>query len=509
MKSSKHAVALLTAALLLRLLPVYVSGAPYSTDVWPLIRVTERLLKDPGAKIWLDELFDGYNNRWPGAPLSVAVVSAATSISPVQAYTVLMPVVLALAVYLLLAALLHRLGTPGSPARLAAAYLLLAPSLLVFTSACLKEVYAYPLMLVALAAPLLGSKREWLVVMCLLGAAMPLVHHLATLATVAFLASAFAWGKYLELLYRQGSSVGYGRLAAASIVLLLGFAVYYVTYGGGGLGPRVEFYDLVMYLAYALPVYATAFLTQKRSREASALASLVATAVLVASARYPALLGFNLAGSRFELYVLPLVAPLAMYAASKLDERDLPLYAVPIALFAASSALYATFGNPLLPLHRVLNYAFFYIAMLVALLASRESRLKIGLLAITALSCAVASVGFTLLRGDSIGSSWLYTKQEELLYDFLCSRLGEYIVAGDSRVSYALSMKLSVDVKSAVEHALAGKIHGNRLYLYTWYNTLYGLMSSSGPIPVREEFWRNLPALSRVVDYGLAWGFAP
>jgi len=50
-------VLVIVFAVVARLMPAIAFDNPFSTDVWPLIRLTRVVVEDPSARIWNDTLF--------------------------------------------------------------------------------------------------------------------------------------------------------------------------------------------------------------------------------------------------------------------------------------------------------------------------------------------------------------------------------------------------------------------------------------------------------------------
>lgn len=79
-----------TAACLVRLYPAVITGLPFSTDGWSLIRNTELLLQYTPVPL-SSPIFDGYNSFWPASSIFGAVVSEVTGVSPVMVMAFLVP----------------------------------------------------------------------------------------------------------------------------------------------------------------------------------------------------------------------------------------------------------------------------------------------------------------------------------------------------------------------------------------------------------------------------------
>ena len=95
MKKALYIIVPLIIALALRLYPTFISGMPFSTDAWPLIRNTELLMQN--TPVPLDsKLFDGYNNFWPASSIFSAALSQVTALSPLNTMAIGIPIAAAL-----------------------------------------------------------------------------------------------------------------------------------------------------------------------------------------------------------------------------------------------------------------------------------------------------------------------------------------------------------------------------------------------------------------------------
>ncbi|MGI0078280.1 MAG: hypothetical protein ACRECH_01505 [Nitrososphaerales archaeon] len=91
--SSRHRVVLITiplaVAVVLRLYPYFLSGVPWGTDAWPLIRNTNEMLANSPTSLGGNPIFDSYNIYWPAVSLFGALASLIFGVTPIVA----MPIV--------------------------------------------------------------------------------------------------------------------------------------------------------------------------------------------------------------------------------------------------------------------------------------------------------------------------------------------------------------------------------------------------------------------------------
>ena len=62
-RESHYLISVFLLSVFLRMYPTIISGLPFSTDSWPLIRNAEKLVESSPTPL-NGKLFDGYNNYW-------------------------------------------------------------------------------------------------------------------------------------------------------------------------------------------------------------------------------------------------------------------------------------------------------------------------------------------------------------------------------------------------------------------------------------------------------------
>ncbi|MEM3554117.1 MAG: hypothetical protein QW658_04080, partial [Candidatus Bathyarchaeia archaeon] len=177
----------LSIALVLRLYPTIVSGLPFSVDAWSPIRNTELLIEYTPIRLD-DEVFDGYNNYWPGVSLFGAVFSQVTGIRPINLMATIVPLAGGLTV-LFFYALISRLSQSHKLAFFASILLATAFPYTLFMSGVTKETYANPIYMLSILIFLGSSKWRKILLFTIVSVALVLSHHLTTLVTIVVLAS--------------------------------------------------------------------------------------------------------------------------------------------------------------------------------------------------------------------------------------------------------------------------------------------------------------------------------
>jgi hypothetical protein len=71
------------------------SGLPFSTDAWPLIMNTEKLLRYTPVSLE-SEVFDGYNNYWPASQIFGATSSVILDARVIDVERILFPAIASL-----------------------------------------------------------------------------------------------------------------------------------------------------------------------------------------------------------------------------------------------------------------------------------------------------------------------------------------------------------------------------------------------------------------------------
>src|SRR5665648_53429 len=97
MKKALFILIPLLIALTLRLYPTLISGMPFSTDAWPLIRNTELLIQNTPIPL-SSNIFDGYNNFWPAIQLFGAILSIITTLPAITSMALGIPIAAALTI---------------------------------------------------------------------------------------------------------------------------------------------------------------------------------------------------------------------------------------------------------------------------------------------------------------------------------------------------------------------------------------------------------------------------
>lgn len=241
-------ILILAVAVFLRFYPTLISGLPFSTDGWSSIRNAEVLMQYSPVSLGNTSLFDGYNNYWPANSLFGAVFSQITGISIVNTMAFGVPLAGALAIPLFYV-LASRITENNKIALIATALLATAYPYTMFTAGVTKETFANPIYLSVIMLFLLAPSWKRTLLFAVASVALVLSHHLAALVTISVLASLT-----IVLFYSKAGKI---HFSIKSNVWLLGIisavtAAYFWVYAYRGLTSFFNPSDLLTVGAYQL-----------------------------------------------------------------------------------------------------------------------------------------------------------------------------------------------------------------------------------------------------------------
>ena len=425
MKQSRALVTAVVLALipLTRLVPLILNNAMYSVDSWPLLRLVTIVLKNPSVKLL--EL-NTHHANWPLSTLFAATYIEIVSVDPYSFYSCVGIVVLSFALSCLVCALVSR-STSYIQKVLALLSLLLYTPFTIYTSAYLKEVYAYPIALTLLLTLITGFGRRHLLLAPLLIMALTLSHPLASLMALSFTVT------YIYLKLVLWSKLGVRDFKNVSKLLLTGFLLATICpiYNILIVRPPITFTltDIAILIAFATAVYGLFFLIYP-SRVGS-LGCTLALAVMGVAGFMSIAIGFSIHYTvichslpLFTLAIL-LVDPISREAlfsiAALLPIATLTLYTLTYASWLATIA------------HRFLNYLVIPLALSLMLLAKKLRKGVFIVLLTLFLSSSLAL--YNAYRGrDFITFYWRFTEMDIALARLIEGSAGSKVIAG---VKYA------------------------------------------------------------------------
>lgn len=428
-------------AFIIRLVPTLVTNQPFSTDTWPLMKLSRVLLENPEYKIWDDSLLGGYHNRWPAVILEGALYATLTSLEPAYFFRFVGVIITQTSMLTTTYALIRKYRG-GRAALLGALTLNSVPSLVILTSTTLKEVYAYPL---ALLFVLITSRSRdsfsALILASLVAVSLAASHPLTPLMMIAFLGSYVfvTWVRRLEGLF---CSVSIRKYLVMFFLLSSIYVAYMILYGWEGLTLKLGLSDFLALSVIGVAVYGWYALVGRDFIKSLMILAPGITTILVTNYRFlefPSVL----------LYAAPLVILLLPYVRGRGDRGDGATIA-PILLPISVGAQYIVVASPLLitVLHRLLNYLFFAVIAVTTSLNTHHGRTikyAVAALITSLIITALLSINLTL-HDDPITYYWRYEDREVVGINNLVKYVSSEKVCGDVKIKYLISDSVAIDV---------------------------------------------------------------
>ncbi|MGI0083969.1 MAG: hypothetical protein ACREBQ_02700, partial [Nitrososphaerales archaeon] len=188
-------------AIILRLYPYFLSGVPWGTDAWPLIRNTNEMLANSPTSLGGNPIFDSYNIYWPGVSLFGASGSLIFGTPALTVMPIIIPLVASLST-LFFFLIVEKLSKNSIVACIASLFFATAGFDAIFTASATKETFAYPLFMVAVLLLLMKPDAKNMSLFVIISVALALSHHvtmiilLAIAGGVVFSNAAFSLGGY-------------------------------------------------------------------------------------------------------------------------------------------------------------------------------------------------------------------------------------------------------------------------------------------------------------------------
>ncbi len=520
-----HLFIVLIIGLVMRLVLTTVFNQPFSTDVWPLIKISERLLENPHVKIFDDRFFDGYNNRWPGVVLSTSVASAVMGLDIYTVYRYLYPIIVITAFSTLLYLLLKTHTRDSGAASIGLLYFLSIPSFIVFSSALLKEVYAYPFLFILLFYALKKRCKLGRDALLLLIVSMGLVmtHFFVTLMAIGILGStllAYIIGRMMKGIRSSENGV-VSRAMIIITMLSLVFATYYSLFGYPSLKMVFTVKDVLIYISYNVFVFGTYILQHRRGAgnvlKIVALTIVLTLLLLATVYDAPLLPGVEVESSVIPYYIVPVILPLVFFA--WLSERDwenvflLKYLLCGVVLFTTVNVLFIVFSKPELStiFHRMVAYLILANTVLVTTASNgvekwvRKASVAASIIAVL-FSCIVL---VNIIGGvDDLVFTWSYRVGEVHGFSYALEYSdGEEVLCGDVKFSYYASIERSIDTACVLKAMYTGYNIGNKSVIVLYIdNYLKGYMVGLNVYRINEFIEKSMD-MQRVFDNGYVFLF--
>lgn len=460
MKKWTYATVLLLVALILRLYPYLVTGLPFGIDAWAPVRNTELILEHTPINLD-DEVFDGYNNYWPANSIFGAIVSEVTSLPPIQAMAIFLPVTGATTI-LIFYALIKRFCNIEI-AFLASLIFAVSFTHAFFTAGVTKETYANPLYILLILI-FLHSKMEEptrILLFTIASTALVLTHHFTAIITITVLSSV-ALVRLIRTT-KKGLPVNKRDFLFLGILGTL-IIIDYAVYAHKGSWHDLTFSDWLSMASYQILTFSFAlYLTSKPSTNQKTKTVITGLGALILGfifilllIKRPVISGLQVMPEHYLIYDLPyiIVPPLAILGYSYKKQNN--MLTVPMFWLTVIVALegYAIFANSILSVafaNRALNFLHPPMAILVAAGLYRlfrtdnkhRSRKLPRTLAVTAIVLFVIFSIYSLYAAVSLeekylGHSCLYRKQEYVAGEWVATNGANLTVSGDWKIFHLL-----------------------------------------------------------------------
>lgn len=526
MKKALYILIAMLIALAIRLYPTLISGMPFSTDAWPLIRNTEQLIQNTPVPL-NSNIFDGYNNFWPASQLFGAILSQITNLPAITAMALGIPIAAALTLPLFY--LIVKKITQNSKISLIATILLAtAFPYTLFTAGVTKETFANPIYFSIILIFLL--KHNWKTTLLFTIASITLVlsHHLTAFITIGIITSITIASYIAKPNKDQKNNSNKSNLlllAILSIMIALYFGLYaYPALTTGTITPS----DLLTVAAYQIILIAATLylihIAQKESPTVTilkcALCSLVIIIFLFIATQIAILPIAPTIPLRYFLYATPLItaAPLTIFALNKLHQKKFSLL-LPLFWFlpAIAFAIYGVFANPPSGLTfaiRSINFILPPLTILIAIGIYKlykihnhiKARKLTKIIALITVFSMVALNSYSLyatvsLQEPYLGYFWRYEPSEYRASNWITLNANNQTVAGDSKVNYLLNgyFNENVSVLKGLQYLEGKGTAPQMLYIYNQMYTNGYVLYEGTPITLPTN-WTN-----KLTDYNIIY----
>ncbi|MDM7275038.1 MAG: hypothetical protein P3X22_002795 [Thermoprotei archaeon] len=239
------------------------SGEPYYVDSWPVIAGARTFSSNVEARIFDDNFYDGYNNKWPLAIITGGVYSIITGLDPIFSGAFMGPLLgsFAILIFYIIASRLSE----GSKASLSTIIAASAATLFAFEGGFTKEVSARPLFLILIFA-LIHPKGAPLIPFTVL--ALTLAHHISSVAALAATIGLLACNAAYNLA-RGFEPLNPKRIMLTIILQTLAISTHYVALAPSFWKTAIKVEDIVtasMIMATSISIPVIAWLSTQKPR---------------------------------------------------------------------------------------------------------------------------------------------------------------------------------------------------------------------------------------------------
>ncbi len=459
----------LLIAAAIRLYPPLVSGMPFSTDGWPLIKNAVVLVQNSPIPLG-SNLLDNYNSFYPTISIFGAQLSEIMGLSTITTMAVSIPLVAALTIpifYLLV----KKLTQNSKIALIAAILLATAFPYALFTAGVTKETFASPIYISLILIFLLKHDWKTTTIFSVMSVALVLTHHLTAFLAVGILAALTVASFISKDRERNLNSTSSNLLFTAILAGVTG--LYLGTFAFNALSVNVTTGDLLSVGAYQfLLLAATVYIigvTNKKSTKRmlwkfiGVLLAILAIIVVVTNTSLlptaPVIPVYYLLFGLPFLIALPVVSIGLNSLYRKSFSLLVPLlWLMPVFAFAS----YGVFANPAAGLSYAVRSINFLLPPLMILVAiglyklydstnyPKTRTLKVMVVCAVVFSMATLNVNSLYatvsLQEPYLGYFWRYEPSEFQAANWLSTNINNQTVAGDSKVYYLVNDYFEKDV---------------------------------------------------------------
>ena len=211
-------------AVVLRVYPYLLTGAPWGVDSWTLIRNSNLLLSNSPTQLVANPTFDPYNICYPAVSVYGAVASLVFGIAPLNLMPFLIPLVGSLTTFFLFV-VVRKLTGNFMLASVASILFAAASFDAIFTASVTKETFALPLFMIGVLLLLKKGNKPNLFVFSLVSLGLIMSHF--ALAFILFLLAAEV--SIVPLLMRtRGEMLQPEKLVYPTIMGVVGLAYFFL-----------------------------------------------------------------------------------------------------------------------------------------------------------------------------------------------------------------------------------------------------------------------------------------
>ena len=510
----KALLALLAAVITARIIHLIPPVAViYHMDTWPLLYDTAQLAKN--TPIPLDSnIFDGYNNYWPGIILLAATINKILGIGIAPTLRTAVPLAATILYIVSILTLARNLTRSREESYFAAAIASLFPFEALFHTAPVKEALALPLMITATILLTKQGLRQ-AATLAILSAAIAFTHHLTT---AVFLTAATFTLLYIPLFAARNAYRHEGGTATKLLAIYASTAAALAILPAKNISITQPYRTATEYLAYIIGAFTLLLLASKDvprrpTRGIKIVLAALATSILALVAAEAALhvfTGIPQISAQHILLGTPylLLAPAVMAAPFGFTNWKNRAVATSLTVSLTAAEAYALFAPTALPplQYRLLSFLIPFLSIMAAegirLLLPRGTRILPAAIAASAALALLAASQSMLGLEDPYTSVQVYTRKDVAQLEFLAGRAQGETVAGDTKTCYASTwFGLKCDPQCLLHET---QECARTLTVIHSYNARYGFYLFDEPIRIKRS-WTQTSILYSSGEARVAW----